>query len=683
MPYGIYNKIVCDRGEHSKFTPQKHQSDVLDYFLNKLEYKGLLLYHKLGSGKSCSSIMISDEMINASKVKKVFVMTPGSLRQNFIEEYCSKCGYKPSTLKKHYTFITINYTVGERLPDLNNSLVIIDEVHNLIKGVKNQSKHATLIYNNLMKSDCKILALTGTPVFNEIWEWPFLGNLLKPGVFDDLLKYKELDTETFMKKFVIDKEGNVIPKNPKMFAINLRGIISYFPGIGGGFYPEVIHEKPIQVYMTVLQEQRYWEVSNMEQEIRNTGPPPKTLLRTDPKLYSEKMELFIMAAGYIMSRYASNFYYPEKFSNSKNPESRDEVHHIGEVDKYVHTPSGEWSFVKNTLVNKFYNIELNKYEDKSSLSLSQLNKIKSDVENDIKIESELNNIGWIQEENFTNKKLVDVYSRKFMAIITNMLFNWNAKHVVFSFFKTKSGVNIIHALFKMCGIKTEIYSGDISDSVRRKILKKFNSEKNRYGQNIKALLITEAGAEGINVLETQHIHIVESSIREQKIQQAIGRVVRYKSHMVEGRKPMPKNEQVVHIWRYWTTSNSDPFTLKKQITNTDGTVSTSEKVIVNKEMVDEILYNKGRVLVNGMQSFLSLLKNASVTSYDKDQDRESKLIDYKALTIRPELLEAFEISNQRYRENKVYLPTESDTKISKIMKEVQDFAGEEKDDLLD
>jgi hypothetical protein len=502
-------------------------------------------------------------------------------------------------------------------------------------------------------------------------------------VFDDLLKYKELDTETFMKKFVIDKEGNVIPKNPKMFAINLRGIISYFPGIGGGFYPEVIHEKPIQVYMTVLQEQRYWEVSNMEQEIRNTGPPPKTLLRTDPKLYSEKMELFIMAAGYIMSRYASNFYYPEKFSNSKNPESRDEVHHIGEVDKYVHTPSGEWSFVKNTLVNKFYNIELNKYEDKSSLSLSQLNKIKSDVENDIKIESELNNIGWIQEENFTNKKLVDVYSRKFMAIITNMLFNWNAKHVVFSFFKTKSGVNIIHALFKMCGIKTEIYSGDISDSVRRKILKKFNSEKNRYGQNIKALLITEAGAEGINVLETQHIHIVESSIREQKIQQAIGRVVRYKSHMVEGRKPMPKNEQVVHIWRYWTTSNSDPFTLKKQITNTDGTVSTSEKVIVNKEMVDEILYNKGRVLVNGMQSFLSLLKNASVTSYDKDQDRESKLIDYKALTIRPELLEAFEISNQRYRENKVYLPTESDTKISKIMKEVQDFAGEEKDDLLD
>ena len=126
------------------------------------------------------------------------------------------------------------------MPNFDGGLVIIDEVHNLINGVKNQSKHSTLIYNALMKSDCKILALTGTPVFNFIWEWPFLGNLLKPGTFTRMIRGGELDKEAFMTKFYISDTGEVTPKNKKMFDIKLRGIISYFPGVAGGFYPEVI-----------------------------------------------------------------------------------------------------------------------------------------------------------------------------------------------------------------------------------------------------------------------------------------------------------------------------------------------------------------------------------------------------------------------------------------------------------
>ena len=63
MPYGVYKNIICDKGSHPPFTPQEHQSEVLNYFINKSKYKGLCLYHRLGSGKSCSSIMISDEML--------------------------------------------------------------------------------------------------------------------------------------------------------------------------------------------------------------------------------------------------------------------------------------------------------------------------------------------------------------------------------------------------------------------------------------------------------------------------------------------------------------------------------------------------------------------------------------------------------------------------------------------
>lgn len=691
MPHGVYENIECDVGKHSPFTPQEHQEELLNYFLNKSKYKGILAFHRLGSGKSCSSIMISDQMIRTAKTKKVFVMTPGSLRQNFIEEYCEKCGYKPKYLKKYYTFITTNYSVGERLPDLNEGLVIIDEVHNLINGVKNQSKQATLIYKALMNSNCRILALTGTPVFNYIWEWPFLGNLLKPGTFTKMIRNGELDREAFMTKFIIDSEGNVKPKNPKMFAIKLRGIISYFPGRGGGFYPEVIYETPIQIRMTKPQDANYWSVASWEKDIRIKGPPKKSLLRTQPNEYYQKMGEFIMASKYIMSRFYSNFYYPEEFRSSTSPKTRDETQHIGNVLRYKYKPTGEINDKKKYFVDMLYNKELERLKvegvvltkkNEKSLSKKIMRTVERQVKKHVTTEYEMQNIGWVDKSNFADHKLVDVYSRKMSAVITNILAHWKSKHVVFTFFKTKAGVNILHALFKMCGIKTEIYSGDISDSKRKKILEDFNVEKNRYGDKIKILLVTEAGAEGINLLETQHMHIVESSTREMKIQQAIGRVVRYKSHMVDGHKPMPKKEQVVHIWRYWSISDPEPYTLKRSFINKEGKVTQADKVIVDKTTVDEILYKIGIFSVNTMQSFLDLLKKASVTSYDKSQDKNSRLKDYGVIHVNPVTEAAYRISDQRYLDNSSDESKEIYVNMEQVVDDIGNSTNEEPDDVI-
>jgi superfamily II DNA or RNA helicase len=388
-----------------------------------------------------------------------------------------------------------------------------------------------------------------------------------------------------------------------------------------------------------------------------------------------------MASKYIMSRFYSNFYYPDEFRSSKDPSSRDEIHHIGKVLKYKYKPTGEINASKKYFVDMLYNMKLQLLKVEGKVVTKKTKKafekqvcieVKRDVKKHITTEHELQNIGWVDKRQFTNHKLVDVYSRKMVAVITNIVVHWKSKHVIFTFFKTKAGVNMLHALFKMCGIKTEIYSGDISDSTRKKILKNFNAENNRYGDKIKVLLVTEAGAEGINILENQHMHILESSTREMKIQQAIGRVVRYRSHMVEGRNPMPKNEQVVHIWRYWSTSNPEPYTLKRSFTDDDGNVNILEKVIVDKTTVDEILYKKGVYSVNTMQSFLELLKKASVTSYDKNQDKGGKLKDYGVLPVNPVLDKAYEISKQRYQDN---VPKQQDDHVVNMAKLVNDLGN--------
>ena len=80
---------TCSTDDESEaFTLMTHQKIVRDYINLYTPYRGLLLYHGLGSGKTCSSIAIAEGM---KSNKKIIVMTPASLRVNYIEEL-KKCG---------------------------------------------------------------------------------------------------------------------------------------------------------------------------------------------------------------------------------------------------------------------------------------------------------------------------------------------------------------------------------------------------------------------------------------------------------------------------------------------------------------------------------------------------------------------------------------------------------------
>ena len=69
-----------------------YQKFVRDYMRNEAPYRGILVYHGLGSGKTCTSIAAS-EALYASAKKKIIVMTPASLRKNFLKEI-SFCGFR-------------------------------------------------------------------------------------------------------------------------------------------------------------------------------------------------------------------------------------------------------------------------------------------------------------------------------------------------------------------------------------------------------------------------------------------------------------------------------------------------------------------------------------------------------------------------------------------------------------
>jgi len=84
------NLITCENiGQGSENVQLlTHQLLVRDYMNLYTPYRGLLLFHGLGSGKTCTSIAIAEGM---KEKKRVIVMTPASLKKNYMEEL-KKCG---------------------------------------------------------------------------------------------------------------------------------------------------------------------------------------------------------------------------------------------------------------------------------------------------------------------------------------------------------------------------------------------------------------------------------------------------------------------------------------------------------------------------------------------------------------------------------------------------------------
>jgi hypothetical protein len=94
--------VSCeDRRNADEFGLLTHQKIVKDYLNMYSPYRGLLLYHGLGSGKTCSSIAIAEGL---KSDKRVFVMTPAFLRTNYMQEL-KKCGDDIYKRPRHWKFV--------------------------------------------------------------------------------------------------------------------------------------------------------------------------------------------------------------------------------------------------------------------------------------------------------------------------------------------------------------------------------------------------------------------------------------------------------------------------------------------------------------------------------------------------------------------------------------------------
>ena len=84
-----------------------------------------------------------------------------------------------------------------------------------------------------------------------------------------------------------------------------------------------------------------------------------------------------------------------------------------------------------------------------------------------------------------------------------------------------------------------LYYGEQTEEKRNKIIDKYNDRQTDV------LLITSAGSESLDLKNTRSIHIMEPHWNESKINQIIGRAIRYDSH-----KALPESDRTVEIVRW-------------------------------------------------------------------------------------------------------------------------------------
>lgn len=130
-------------------------------------------------------------------------------------------------------------------------------------------------------------------------------------------------------------------------------------------------------------------------------------------------------------------------------------------------------------------------------------------------------------------------SEKFKGIRHNLI-NGPKPAIVYSFYLDNGVIPMKEYIDDTTDLRTEIISGKTTQKQLRDIIRRYNDEK-----SIDVLFFTSAVRQGITLLRTRMVEIMEPGWNESLTEQVIGRVARYGSH---SDLPLSERNVKVNIW---------------------------------------------------------------------------------------------------------------------------------------
>lgn len=280
-------KAILTGADSSPFAYQKF---IRDYMRFGTPYRGLLLEHGLGSGKSRSSILVAETF--RKQKWTTLILTPAFLKLNFLDEIqrwgdddikitndmsASQKEKRMRIINTYYKFVHYNASglglkagsrtgnslagkssvfeqlaklgigfeesdpvYGNVFPYLNEKypglkpprkmLIIIEEIHDMNRSfVKGPKSLRYFLYPLLMKAkDCKIIGLSGTPIISSPFEMSTLYNILR-GPIKKTVRALPEDEASFNRHFIDYNTLSIT--NQDIMGARIVGLSSLFTGI--------------------------------------------------------------------------------------------------------------------------------------------------------------------------------------------------------------------------------------------------------------------------------------------------------------------------------------------------------------------------------------------------------------------------------------------------------------------
>ena len=589
----MYHQYICKEFA----TRQKHQ-------------RGILVCHGMGLGKTKLAVSIAQYYRKQEPKRKVIVLLSKSLEGNFRNTITSYTKQTNGYVDANYKFVSLNASnmfkqvsrvnqtdeqseyekrLGDFMADvkktnsLNNSLLIIDEAHNLFNAITNGAKNATELYDLIIHAyNLKLVFLTGTPIINDPFELVPCFNMLRGPIYTDigsdfkskfkskkskfdkhvsLDKSKQYDTKlndkADTKPDTDDDKADDDKQYDKLNDKADRDDIKLNDKADDNKPDNIKPDNIIGGNTTLLFSEDYEEFENFFIDVEN-------------KQIKNKNKFTSRIFG--LSSYYGDIYFSHNVEKEYFPKKLPVI--------VEHVPMSDFQFARYS-VARSQELEEGKKSFSSAKARFSANKggsstyrVKSrQISNYCIPDYALGPVrGAKAREKFLSKITVEdllntgEFSPKLGKVLENIKQFDTSPGMVYSQFVSGEGLGIFSLILEANGYEeydatrstTEAYdikenpkkyyavlSGNIDPDERTKLIEAFNNEDNSNGSIIKLLLMSGAVAEGIDLKRIRHVHILEPFWNYARINQVETRAIRYKSHI-----DLPVDQQNVQVYIY-------------------------------------------------------------------------------------------------------------------------------------
>ena len=641
-----YDDVVKDiisesqRLENAEFELAPHQIFVRNFLSYQTPYNSLLLYHGLGTGKTCSGISIAEEMRDYNKVmniqKKIIIVASPNVQENFKKQLFDESKLKKvnglwdlkgcvgnkllneinpmqlldvpkeklilqvkTLIKQNYIFVgyeklaNIVLTIEEKYKgvedvnkrqafieraiqrEFNDRLLIVDEIHNIRSSNDSSKKKVASNFMKIVKNatNMRLLLLSATPMFNSYKEIIFLLNLL---LMNDKRPTVELN-DIFDTKgnFKIDERGNEIGK--LMLISKSRGYISFVKGESPYSFPFAIYPRFFNITNSIQNPDFIYprqqingnpilnKIDFLDVYLSNMNDYQKTiydvLLGEMQESLPESDELDTGLGWQVINKPVQilNMVYPhddiDQFIESGDTSKLSINEYIGSnglkhIMNYNTSKKSGFSYKTETLDKYgrvFSHENIGNYSHKISSFLSNLKRSTGIV----LIYSQYIDGGCVP----IALALEELGFRRYGN--GKSLFKTPQDSVDYKTFLSKKEHEDRYPDVEFKQASYIMITGDKALSPKNsQEIRAVTSPTNVYGEDVKVIIISESGSEGIDFNNIRQVHILDPWYNNNRNEQTIGRAIRFRSH-----KLLPLAERNANVYLYGTQPYNEIETL--------------------------------------------------------------------------------------------------------------------------